>query len=485
MKLFSWFQRVKPPHTGIRFHNTLGNALQEFTPPHGRRVRMYNCGPTVYGPQHIGNLSSFVFADILRRTLEYNKLAVKQVINITDVGHLSGDNEGNADAGEDRMTKGLKREGLEPTIENMQSLGERYAKEFIEDLRSLNIPVDSIQFPRASDYIQAQIAMAQTLEEKGYAYRTATGLYFDTSRFPAYGALGNIHLAELQEGARVAANPEKRNASDFLLWRLDKKLGWESPWGLGFPGWHLECSAMARSILGEEIDIHTGGIEHIPVHHNNEIAQSEATTGKKFSRFWLHRAHIKIDGAKIAKSEGNTIFLKDVVERGYHPAALRYLFLGAHYRTPANFTWEALEAASTALIRLTAFVHETSVSDNPPEEYRVRFLERMNDDLDTPGAVAVLWEMVKDATLSPSAIRGGLIEADRILGLGLSNISRPEEKVIMPQKLPKDLKTLFKEREAARKEKNWKRADELRELFTSRKYKLIDSDTGTTIERLD
>jgi cysteinyl-tRNA synthetase len=440
---------------------------------------MYNCGPTVYNTQHIGNLSAFVFADTLRRVLEWNGLAVKQVINITDVGHLVSD----ADEGEDKMTKGLKREGLAPTLENMRNLGERYAKEFIEDLRSLNIPVDSIQFPRASDYIQAQIAMAKTLEEKEYAYRTKNGLYFDTSRFPAYGALGNIKLRGQQEGARISADPQKRNPSDFLLWRRDDKLGWESPWGRGFPGWHIECSAMARSILGEEIEIHTGGIEHIPIHHNNEIAQSEAVSGKRFARFWLHRAHVQLEGAKIAKSEGNVVYLKDVIERGYHPAALRYLFLGAHYRTPSNFTWDALEAANTALMRLAGYVQATSERGEIPDTYMQRFRERVNDDLDTPGALAIVWDMVKDASLSPAEVRAGLFETDKVLGLGLGTISRPASRSVSPDELPADLKSAFAEREQARKEKNYKRADELRSVFTRKGYALTDTEHGTNIER--
>jgi cysteinyl-tRNA synthetase len=480
MRLFSFFRRSPVPPSAIRLHNTLGNTLQEFAPPPGRRVRMYNCGPTVYNTQHIGNLSAFVFADILRRALEYNGLAVKQVINITDVGHLVSD----ADEGEDKMTKGLKREGFELTIENMRTLGERYAKEFIEDLRSLNIPVDSIQFPRASDYIQAQIALAKTLEEKGYAYMTKSGLHFDTSRFPAYGRLGAIKLEGQKEGARVSADPEKRNPSDFLLWRLDPKLGWESPWGKGFPGWHLECSAMARSILGEQIDIHTGGIEHIPVHHNNEIAQSEAATGKQFARFWLHRAHIQLEGAKIAKSEGNVVYLADVIERGYHSSALRYLFLGAHYRTPSNFTWEALAAANTALMRLAAYVQATSERADLPENYIERFRERVNDDLDTPGALAILWEMAKDATLSPAIVRAGLLEADKVLGLGLATISRPPTRTVSADDLPQELKQALAERDTARKNKDFKRADELRDLFKEKGYALVDEEHGTTVERL-
>src|SRR3989338_7170653 len=276
--LEEWSKSKRPPSLPLYLYNTLGKSKQIFTlPAQASAVRMYNCGPTVYDVQHIGNLSMFVFADTLRRALEYNNFSVKQVINITDVGHLTSD----ADEGEDKMTKGLKREGKKLTLENMRELGERYTQIFLDDLRKLNIDTSRITFPRASDYIPAQIAMITTLQEKGYAYTTEDGVYFDTSRFPAYGALGGVNIEGQKEGARVAIKSEKRNAADFALWKLDSKLGWDSPWGKGFPGWHIECSAMIRAILGEQIDIHTGGIEHIGVHHNNEIAQSEAATGKK------------------------------------------------------------------------------------------------------------------------------------------------------------------------------------------------------------
>lgn len=327
MRWFDKFRKTRgrgKAQTPLYFYNTLGHARQEFLPPpHWKEVRMYNCGPTVYGLQHIGNLSMFVFTDILRRALEYNNFTVKQVINFTDFGHLTSD----GDEGEDKMAKGLKREGLAPSLENMRALGEKYANIFLENVRALNVQVDRITFPRASDFIPEQIAMIRTLEEKGFTYATKSGVYFDTSRFPHYGTLGNINLEGLKEGARVKASADKRNPTDFLLWKSSKKLGWDSPWGKGFPGWHIECSAMIRATLGAQIDIHTGGIEHIPIHHNNEIAQSECATGKSpFSRFWLHRAHIQLEGAKIAKSEGNVVYLSDVTERGFHPLSLRYLF---------------------------------------------------------------------------------------------------------------------------------------------------------------
>jgi cysteinyl-tRNA synthetase len=371
-------------------------------------------------------------------------------------------------------------------MENMMKLAERYASVFFEDLKRLHIETDRIEFPRASAYIPAQIAMIQTLTEKGYAYQTAHGVYFDTSRFADYGKLGGIDLAGQKEGARIAANLEKRHPHDFVLWKSDTKLGWESPWGLGFPGWHIECSAMIRSVLGEQIDIHTGGIEHIPIHHNNEIAQSEAATGKRpLSRFWIHRAHIQIDGGKISKSIGNTVFLSDVIAQGYHPLALRYLFLGAHYRTGSNFTWDALAASQTALAKLVAIcVHYKDLEPGAaPSMWRQKFIERINDDLDTPGALAVTWEMVKDKSLSPEDLVAGLLDFDRILGL---NLAAPDEAALILaagelkeevslNDLTIEIRTLIEEREQARRDRSWDKADALRDQIEALGFTIEDA----------
>jgi len=384
------------------------------------------------------------------------------------------------------MTKGLKAEGLALTLENMRALGEKYAELFLEDIRALNVEVDRITFPRASDYIPAQIAMIKTLEEKGYTYSTKGDVYFDTTRFPEYGKLGNIDLTGLREGARVAATKDKKNPTDFLLWKSDKKLGWESPWGKGFPGWHIECSAMIRSTLGTQIDIHTGGIEHIPIHHNNEIAQSESATGKKpLSRFWLHRAHLQLEGAKIAKSDGNVVYLSDIMERGFHPLSLRYLLLGAHYRTPSNFTWEALGAAQTALGKLIALRLSlaSTASGELPFAWRRKFIERVNDDLDTPGALAIVWEMLKDDSLSDESRLAMLLDADNVFGLNLAEpddaakkLARVEMKEeVGVETLPDALRTLVKEREEARIQKDWARADELRTAIEAAGYEIEDT----------
>lgn len=446
-------------------------------PPHIPAVRMYNCGPTVYDRQHIGNLSMFVFTDVLRRTLEYNGYKVKQVINITDVGHLSSD----ADEGEDKMSKGLAREGMALTLENMKVLAEKYTALFQEDLRALNVDTSTIQFPRASEHIGAQLAMIHTLMDKSYAYLGSEGVYFDTSHFPRYGQLGGIDLKGLEAGARVALSQDKRHPTDFLLWKFDKQMGWDSPWGKGFPGWHIECSAMIRKTLGEKIDIHTGGIEHIPVHHNNEIAQSEAAIGKHpLSRFWMHRAHIQLKGGKLAKSQGNAINLPDISEKGFSPLALRYLFLGAHYRTSSNFSWDALEASSTALSRLSAYAQEDGGSVS--EKHRARFLERINDDLDTPGALATLWDMTKDEELSAADKSATLRDADRVLGLGLSKHVAVET-IVNKADLPETVQKLVEEREKARRDKEWARADELRARISEEGFEVKDTPTGSEVRR--
>lgn len=484
MWLSSLFGKKSAKHAPLFFYNTLGKSKQTFTlPSYVRTVRMYNCGPTVYNVQHIGNLSAFVFTDILRRTLEYNGYSVKQVINFTDFGHLTSD----ADEGEDKMMKGLKREKLKPTLENMKKLGKKYAEIFKEDIAKLNIDTKKTTFPFASDYIPAQIALIKTLEEKGYAYQTSAGVYYDTSRFPAYGKLGDIELEGQRAGARIEVSAEKRNPTDFILWKSDPKHGWDSPWGTGFPGWHIECSAMINSILGKQIDIHTGGIEHIAVHHNNEIAQSEAATGKSpFSRFWIHRAHIQLEGSKMAKSEGNVVYLADIIERGFHPLALRYLLLGAHYRTPANFTWIALDAAQTSFLKLRRFVDTEKEGGTVLPTWQKKIQEHLNDDLDTPGALATIWDMIKEKKVSPKDVRATVLDTDRVLGLGFSEPDELAQTLcqrifgvpIEEKDVPERVRTLMDAREAARKEKNWQHADAMRAELQKLGYSIEDTSEG-------
>lgn len=480
--------KVQPkPDLPLMLYNTLGRELQKFEPKR-EVVKMYNCGPTVYDVQHIGNLSAMVFADTIRRTLQYKGWSVKQVINITDVGHLQSD----ADDGDDKMTQGLKREGKALSLENMRELGERFTNIFLDDLRRLNIRTDTIEFPRASAYVPSQIAMISALIEKGYAYTTSDGVYFDTERFPDYGVLGNIDVEEQKKAARTHSNTEKRNSADFALWKFDSGVGWASPWGKGFPGWHIECSAMSRALLGDQLDIHTGGIEHVAIHHNNEIAQSEAATGKRpFSRFWMHRAHIMIEGKKIAKSEGNTIYLSQIVERGFHPLSLRYLFLGAHYRTPMNFTWEALGAAQSAFLKLRRTRDELAAltPEQVPEEYCARFKTRLYDDLDTAGALGILWDALKDSSLSDGAKYAFLLDADRVFGLGLDSPDPVAENLycalwglkVKTDDVPTDVQQLIADRHIARESRDWTLADQIREQISNRGYRIEDRATGVEI----
>lgn len=458
----------------IRLYNTQSRSKEEFEPRKKGEVSMYNCGPTVYGLQHIGNLSMFVFTDILRRTLEYAGFKVKQVINITDFGHLTGDNEGNPDIGEDRMTKGLKNEGLSPTLPNMRILAEKYAGIFFEHLKLLNINTENTKFPFASDYIKDQIKLIQKLEDKGFVYAQTDGMYFDTSKFANYGKLGDINLAGLKEGTRVAKS-NKKNPTDFILWKADKKLGWESPWGLGFPGWHIECSAMIIKLLGEQIDIHTGGIEHIPVHHNNEIAQSEAATGKApFAKFWLHRAHLKVDDQKIAKSSGTAIYMEDLITHQIHPLAFRYWLLTSHYQTGANFTWEGVLGAQNAfervLVEFTEFP-KTNISDN---DILKKFEEAISDNLNTPIAIALLQE---------AKSRSVIEKIDKVLGLNIKELAKK-----LSSNIPDEITDLKHERDEARATKDWGKSDRLREEIEKEGYVLEDRDGKSkirkTLERL-
>ena len=497
MSLLSFFKKRPVQHLPpLTLHNTLSGKTEPFMPLFLHTVTMYNCGPTPYDQQHIGNLVPPILADIIRRTLELYGYKVKQVMNITDFGHLSGDNDGDPNIGDDKMTRGLKRDGLAPTMANMRKLAEKYTEIFLADVEQLGVNTKRVLYPRASDYIPEQIALIKSLEQKGYAYEIDDGIYYDTSKFKDYGKLGNINLAGQQEGARVEENREKKNSRDFVLWKKSRELGWTSPWGKGFPGWHIECTAMIFKLLGKQIDIHTGGIEHIPIHHNNEIAQAEALTGKQYVRYWLHNAHITIEGKKISKSLGNTIYLHNIVDRGFSPLAFRYWYLTGHYRTPTNFTWDAIEGANVALGRLRRAYLETTTkpakraaatdpkTPGAADTFAADFYAALANDLDTPRALARVWELVKDSTISPEEKRAGLLLADRVLGLGFSD-ARPSAtiKVIEQSDLPSDVQTLVAQREAARKEKDFTKADELRKKIDEAGYEIKDSAEGPELSR--
>lgn len=474
------FKKKEKASPRIFFINTLSGRKELFISQKPNIVTMYSCGPTVYGPALIGNLRAYIFSDTVARVLQYAGYRVRRVINITDFGHLVSD----GDEGEDKMTKGLRREKMTLSMANMRILAERYAALFINDIEELNVEVGDIAFPRASDYVAEQVAFIKTLEQKGYAYLTRDGVYFDTSRFPTYGRLGGVNLSAQRESARIERRHEKRSPADFVLWKPDSKLGWESPWGLGFPGWHIECSTMSRALLGQEIDIHTGGEDHIGVHHNNEIAQSEAASGRTFVHYWMHNAFLTMEGEKISKSLGNGFSLADVIAKGFNPLALRYFFLQAHYRTPLSFSWDALAGASGALDRLWKISREVSRESkrsSAPSEARDRFLAAMRDDLATPQALGILWDSLKSEEYAPREKWGLLEDADAHLGLSL--IDPPAAGTLKEADIPAEIRKLLADREAARASRDFKTADRIRGTIEKSGYRVDDGTKGAVLTR--
>ena len=453
----------------LKIYNTLKKEEQVFTPIEPGKVRMYSCGPTVYNYAHIGNLRSYVFADILKRTLQYENLEVKHVINITDVGHLVSD----GDDGDDKMTKALKREGLPMTIEAMKSVALKYEAAFIEDLQKLNIKLPD-QFPRATDHIAEDIEIINELESKGFVYKTGDGLYFDTSKDGNYGTLGGLSDENV---ARVETNSEKKSPRDFALWKFNDELGWDTPWGKGFPGWHIECSGMSMKYLGEHFDIHTGGIDHIPIHHNNEIAQSENATGKQYVNYWLHNAFLNVDNQKISKSLGNDIYLRTLEEKGFSAIDYRYLLLQANYRYPINFTWESLEASQTALKKLKNVFLELGTDEGVINHaYTKRFMEEMDKNLNTPQALAILWQLVKDEDMLLADKKATLLDFDKVLGLGMDTWTRDE--------IPDEVLVLARERNTARLSKDWTKSDTLRDQITKLGYEILDKGEDFEIRKI-
>lgn len=399
----------------LKLHNTLSGSVEEFVPLRPGLVKMYHCGPTVYDYVHIGNLRSFLLADILRRTCEYLGFETKQVMNITDVG-IGGNN----DEGEDKILGGLKREGKEITLENMKALTEFYTERFQEDAAALNILPPHV-LPKASEHVAEQIEMIQALAAKGFTYKTSDGIYFDTSKDSHYGKLGKLG----KESESRVVNSEKRHSRDFALWKFNSSLGFPSPFGQGFPGWHIECSAMSTKYLGPSFDIHTGGIDLAPIHHNNEIAQSENACECEFAHYWLHNEFVNIPEGKMAKSEGTGITLGDVIKGGFDPLSYRYFLLMAHYRTPVTFSWEALTAAENAYKKLKAFMSMSKAGFDidtlglVDEAYRAKFKEKLENDLNTPQALAVVWTLVKDKDVALPDRVATVRDFDKVLGLGL------------------------------------------------------------------
>lgn len=459
----------------VTLYNTLSKSKELFKPLVPPDVRLYTCGPTVYSEPQIGNLRAYVFSDTLKRTLIASGYKVHQVINITDVGHLVSD----GDEGEDKMEREAAKSG-----ERAEDIAKRITEIFFENLADLNCNTEGTRFPRATEYINEQIALVQTLEEKGYTYTTSDGVYFDTSRFPAYGALGGIDLEGLKAGARVTISDEKKNPTDFALWKFSPKDGtqrqqeWQSPWGIGFPGWHIECSAMSRALLGKHLDIHTGGIDHIPVHHNNEIAQSECGSGETFVNIWMHNAFLTIDGSRIGKSVGNAITLRELKSQGYDPLALRYLFLGAHYRSQMNFAMESLDAAQTGLRRLRTFVRDyyNPKKGKPITAVMEQVRDACADDLSTPAALASLFAMLGFSAYTGVDKAQTLVAADAYFGLHLL-------KDITEEEVPDAVKKLMEDRDTARTEKRWADSDSIRDAIGELGYIIKDTKEGQRIEK--
>lgn len=456
----------------LQLYNTLTRKKELFKQIKKSYVGIYTCGPTVYDYAHIGNLRTYIFENLLKCILLFNKYKVKHVMNITDVGHLVSD----ADTGEDKIEKGAKREG-----KTVWDIADFYTKQFLQDMRRLNLLYPDI-LCKATDHIKEQLSLVYKLEKKGYTYTIKDGVYFDTSKLKDYGKLANLNIEGLKPGARVEIVHGKKNITDFALWKFSPKnqkrqMQWDSKFGAGFPGWHLECSAMSMKYLGNHFDIHCGGIDHIQIHHTNEIAQTEALTGKKWVNFWLHGEFVMFNSHKMSKSLGNYATLNTLIEEDYDPLDFKFLCLGTHYRTPLNFTYEALDSAKTSfnhlkdrILEIKGKLKETN-GKSKTKKYKKKFLDAINDDLNIPQALAVLWEVLKTNELGNKEKYLLALEFDRIFGLSLHKISRG--------KLTKETKSLIKQREKARLNQDWELADKIRDKLKEKGVILEDTEKGT------
>jgi len=466
----------------IFLYNTLSRKKEEFHPIHKDSVSIYYCGPTVYWTQHIGNLRGSFFADIVTRIFSYFAYNVSLVRNYTDVGHLSLDN----DEGEDKMEKGAKREGLSP-----EEIARKYIKIYEEDTKDLNIGEPKYK-PKATEHIDEMIKITSELLDKGYAYVTDLAIYFDISKVDDYNKLSHQKMEKNISGAGSGSvrDDAKRNREDFVLWFFRAGVHknalqyWESPFssklvenGYGFPGWHIECSAMSRKYLGKTIDIHMGGIEHVSVHHTNEIAQSEAANGKKFANYWLHNEHLLVNNRKMSKSEGTSYSLFEIKDRGYSPLALRYFFLQAHYRSKQNFTWESLDAATKGYLRLKDNIKKLGKSVGKINyEYKEKFEKEIGDDFNTPRAMAVMQALLK-SNISDKDKLASILDFDKVLGLDLDKTEKKE-------RVPDNIISLIKKREEARENKDWKLSDELRNEINNLGYIVEDRNEGSVVKKV-
>ena len=465
----------------IRLHNTKTRSVEPFEPIEDGKVGLYTCGPTVWNYAHIGNLRTYVFEDVLRRTLEYHGYDIKHVMNVTDVGHLTGD----GDDGEDKMIKGTRETG-----QTVWEIAQHYTDSFFNDTDQLNILRPHV-ICKATDHIEDMIGLIQKLDERGFVYESAGNLFFDTTKFERYGEFARLDRQSLKLGARIAVDEEKKNPADFALWFTRSKyehhiMVWDSPWGKGYPGWHIECSAMSMKYLGDRFDIHCGGVDHIPVHHTNEIAQSEGATGKAWVNYWLHGEFLLTEKKKMAKSDGNFLTLAGIIDMDYEPLDYRYFCLGAHYRTQLQFSADAMNSARAArkgivdrIIRLREKAdpspHETVTGK--AEVYLSRFKEVLSTDLNAPKGLAELWSLIKDETVSDDDKLTVAFEMDKIFGLGLYSSTT------VPRSLDDPLLRLISLREEARERRDYSRADDLREELKKRGIIVEDTPEGTRWQR--
>ena len=456
----------------IYFYNTLTHSKEKFSPINKEEVRIYSCGPTVYKDATIGNMRTNIFQDTLRRTLEYNGFKVKQAMNITDVGHLVSD----GDEGEDKMIKSARQEGKEPL-----EIANYYTKLFFKDLENLNIEIPEI-ICRATDNIEDMLKAVEDLVKRGYAYETSSAIYFDISKLDKYPILSNLDIENQKAGARVEVDKEKRNPHDFAVWIKAPEnhlMKWNSPWGPSYPGWHIECSVMSKKYLGEVFDIHTGGIDLIPTHHENEIAQSKGMCGKIPANYWMHGEFLLINGGKMSKSLGNVYLLQDIIDKGYEPLVYKLFCYSIQYRKKLNFTWEGMDSAKISLDRLRDAYQKhlngtDEIDESILEQYKNNFNEAINDDLNMPVAMSVVWEVAKRPEKSKK-VSQLLKDFDRVLGLKIYEYKK--------QDIPNEIKELLKQREEARKNKDWSESDKIRDIIKEKGYIVKDSKEGQTIEK--
>lgn len=458
----------------IKIFNTLTRKKEDFKSLDEKEIRMYSCGPTVYYFAHIGNLRAYLFMDNLRRVLKYNGYNLKHVMNITDVGHLVSD----ADEGEDKMMKAARRENKNP-----YEIAEFYMNAFLADIDKLNIDRPEI-IARATEHIDVMEEYVKKIIENGFSYQTEDTVYFDTSKLDKYGVLSNRKVEDQKAGARVEFDKQKKNISDFAIWIKAPEnhiMKWDTFFGKAYPGWHLECSAMGYKYLGEQFDIHTGGVDHIPIHHENEIAQSKGFSGKMPANYWMHVEFLQINGGKMSKSLNNLYTIKDLEEKGYEPLVYRMFNFTSNYRAQINFTFEAMDAAKVALNRLREgyLKHAEgldNVEDSAIKEYEKNFLEAINDDLNMPVAMSVVWDVIKNPSKSKK-LQNLLLKFDEVLGLDLKNYQK-EENV-----LPEEIAELVKERNEARTNKNWAESDRIRDILIEKGYTVKDSKERTIVEK--